>query len=131
MAKTEFKTLDEVFELMKDEYRKMLVKDEYRKKITSVEELKEKIHILNEANMKLENELGSLSDFYTQKISVLESKNNELQNYVEDLKLKLGETLQQLGTANLVIKQVADSWSGIAGKQWCPVFDYIERFDVK
>lgn len=122
MAKTEFKTLDEVF---------MIMKDEYRKKNPSVAELKKKIHILNEANMNLENELGSLSDFYKQQISVLESKNNELQNCVEDLKLKLGETLQQLGTANLVIKQVADSWCGIAGKQWCPVFDYIERFDVK
>ncbi len=51
MVKTEFKTLDEVFELMKDEYRK---------KNTSVAELKTKIHILNEANMKLENEIGEL-----------------------------------------------------------------------
>lgn len=51
MVKTEFKTLDEVFELMKDEYRK---------KNPSVAELKTKIHILNEANMKLENEIGEL-----------------------------------------------------------------------
>lgn len=42
-----------------------------------VEELKQKLHILNEANMKLENAIASNADYFRQKISVLESRINK------------------------------------------------------
>lgn len=53
--------------------------------LKKIEELMQKIHILNEANMNLENTVESQADYFRQQISVLE---NQLSGKTEQLKAK-------------------------------------------
>lgn len=47
-------------------------------------ELIEKVHILNEANMRLENAIDSQADYFRQQISVLESSLKEIEEALKE-----------------------------------------------
>lgn len=64
-----------------DQFSQLLKKIEELGKENS--ELVQKVHILNEANMKLENAIGSHADYFQQQISVLESKLSEANDIIK------------------------------------------------
>lgn len=48
-----------------------------------VAELEQKVHILNEANMALENAIGSHADYFRQRISMLEDRLKEAETVIQ------------------------------------------------
>ncbi len=84
-------------------------------------ELIKKVHILNEANMQLENAIGSQADYFRQKISVLESKLSEVNEVIKFYANTDGLTEEE--------KQMsAEKYHLVYGLK---AYDYIERYGVK
>ena len=97
--KTEYKTLDEVFGIMKDQLSqpgKMVSADSCKN--CNRQELMQRIHILNEANMELENAIASNADFFRQQMSVLE---DECKEY-ERLKAAIPEVVSIIASMDLI-----------------------------
>lgn len=117
---------DEIKDLKSSNYCLNLLYSKYSETMAKKEgfeivtELEQKIHILNEANINLENAFGSQADFFQQQISVLESKNDELVT-------KCNRLEEQLKEANEVIT----NFPAITMTNTSDAIGYLERWGVK
>ena len=86
-----------------------------------VVDLTKKVHILNEANMQLENAIGSQADYFKQQIGVLETKLSEANEVIKFYANTDGLTEEE--------KQMsAEKYHLVYGLK---AYDYLERYGVE